>query len=188
MDLKCATEGKCFPLPFVGETDKAWGEWHLSVNDALTSQPDFPASGKVREWGEGTVYFSGRAAGSLPRGHVLTFFFVSSFTYMLACACMCSQTHHFNHCFMSIKSKGKRMCNGVNSLSVYFNIVQSYSLQLLLYKVVLSTNRKPGFFCLCCISKATFWLSFTCSRVCILCLLYYKQICSLQIPVFINHS
>lgn len=77
------------------------------------------------------VYFSGSAAGSLPPGHVSTFLlcFILS-----VCACPrmpVSMNSTLNHCFMSIKHKGKRMCNGVNSL--YILIVQSSSLQLLLY-------------------------------------------------------
>lgn len=62
------------------------------------------------------------AAGSLPHGHVLTFCFVSFKCLCLPMhACIGPHTLHFNHCFVSIKHKGKRMCNGVNSLSVYFN-------------------------------------------------------------------
>lgn len=63
----------------MGETDKAGGG-HLSINYALTSQPDFPmlregeGVGRGTEGLQGTVYFSRSAAGSLPRGHVLPLF------------------------------------------------------------------------------------------------------------------
>lgn len=65
------------------------------------------------------------------------------------------------------------MCNGVNSL--YILIVQSCSLQSLLYKVVLLTDQNPGFSCLRCISKTTFWLRFVFrvaeSALCVCCII-----------------
>ena len=73
------------------------------------------------------------AAGSLPYEHVLTFlgffcFFVFCFfgfffalfqLSVLARACMCSHTQHFNHCPVSIKHKGKEDVQCCKQ-SVYF--------------------------------------------------------------------
>lgn len=151
--------------------------------------------GKVREWGggrrerEGMVYFVESCWQPSSQTPINFFLFVSS---LAACACLCTRvfrTHTSLSSLFRVALKAKERGCAMNCVaSVYFNRSGVKSPQLLICKVVFINNPESWIFLSLLYFESHIFDSngFTCSKVCNLCLLYYKQICSLQITVFIK--